>query len=320
MKSLRASIMSSQRTLRLVETGGILSQLPTLRVFFVFLLVSSGHLLAATYYADPTNPALCSQNPTPCCCAAPSGAPDPNCGTSSAPYTCLSDAIARATTGDTVEARTGTYYECADISSKQNILVTAQTFGAAVIEFTETHPVCANRISTWGDRDAVWIRNSTNTTFRGFVVRGATHEGIQLWSGTNTGNRIENTDIRVNGQGVLFYSSGNYLIASTVGSNSGDGVTVGPAVTDTRIWGVAVEDNGGAGVALYPGANFTDISSSSTIRDNGGTGLVLQANDSLIWNTTVTGNGGYGIQVSGSNNDIVGGEVGDVPFSVESRR
>ena len=260
--------------------------------------VSSGRsALATDYYADPGN-----TGPCPCL---NSSSPNPACGTQPNPYSCIQDAVTRASApGDTVIAKDAVYGQCLRTkwSGNSGARITIRAENEATLAFTPSHTTCT------GKTDVVEWAGTSYTTLEGFAITGAPGSGIVMWGTAPSNNEIIDSESSGNANGMIIFNGASTAITNSLfHDNTGYGLSI--AAANAQLTGVQTYSNG-TGLALQTtgsSAVLTDVNS----HDNTGFGVAIYSNDNILTNTVVTKNGQPqgGVYLVGKRNELTGGEI-----------
>ena len=255
-------------------------------------------------------------------------------------YAKIQWAVDNASSGDTIEVRSGTYYENVNVT-KQLILQGMDT--------GEGKPV----VNAEGSGDVIAL-NADDITLNGFTVINATsipYSGIKVISSNNTisnniasnnvngillissnNNTIFNNDASLNSRWGIFLSSSssnNTLNNNTANSNNWYGISLWESSNYNSLTNNIITNNAGSGIYLSSFScynTFRDNTASSnsgdgirlasysnyntitnnTASDNSWGGITLSdSSNNILKNNTANNNGDYGIKIGASSNNII---------------
>ncbi|TFH47453.1 MAG: hypothetical protein E4G94_00010, partial [ANME-2 cluster archaeon] len=240
-----------------------------------------------------------------------------------ADYTSIQAAVDNATAEDTIEVRSGIYYENVDVN-KQLIL--------RGVDIGSGKPV----VDANGNGNAITL-NANGITLDGFTTINASGYpfagirivsnnnilsnntasdnslyGIYLFSSSNN-NTLSNNTAANNTNGIyLFSSSNNMLSGNTASNNNYSGITLVFSSSNNTLRSNTALNNSNAGIYMSSSNNTL---SGNTASNNGIYGIYMSSsNDNTLSNNTVSNNSQYGIRLESSSNNMLSNNTGSNNF------
>lgn len=205
-------------------------------------------------------------------------------------YVKINDAINNASVGDTIEVRSGTYYEDV-IVNKQLILRGIDTEGGK--------PVIR------GSMNAIKL-NANGITLEGFKVTYCSNIGAGIYlEASDNNNIIENTVNCQYGDGIVLKSSNFNTFTGNTLSGNRVGFYLKSSSNNNNIINNVLRDNMGGGI--FSKSSNSNIIKNNVVEINGYHGInIMQSSDNTIVDNIIAGNHGIGIYLDlYSNNNIV---------------
>ena len=231
-------------------------------------------------------------------------------------YPTIQDAIDNASDGDTIQVRSGTYYE--NVFVDKSVTIIGEDKETTIIDgnlLGDVVYVSAN----WVNISGFTIQNSGNIEFvdAGIHIRSNYNAisdnnlgpngmfGIYIESSCK--NTIEENYITSNVDGIhLSGSDNNTITGNTIKNNDWDGICITNHTSYTDIFNNRLESNR-RGIHINSYSHDNDISSLNIILDNTRFGVLVQgySYENNIVNNTITGSARCGIKLDKGNNNVI---------------
>jgi parallel beta-helix repeat protein len=232
---------------------------------------------------------------------------DGSLGTATQPFCSIKPAASRVVAGQTVLVNSGTYNEGVTVSSSGN--------ASAPITFA-TAPG-ANVIITGGgaaSSNGFYVSGKSYVAIQGFTVTDTGGDGIVVKNSTNIAvrsNRVTNCGQPAQGKtakGIRLEGATDSVVATnTVDHNTDYGIYLLNAsnrnqiVSNTIFQNARVIDRAGSGIRVYGSTNNTIGGNISHDNEDSGIEFFGAANNNLVVNNIVYGNGDHGIDDNASS-------------------
>jgi parallel beta-helix repeat protein len=217
----------------------------------------------------------------------------------SADFTRIQDAINASNPGDTLEVRSGTYYENVNID-KQLTLIGVDTSGGmpvvdgesgnAIIFSAEGITLDGFEVINKGSLSCVTLYYSSNNMIVNNIVFTVGNGYCGFWLYNSNNNMFINNKISNMGTGIYLddYSNNNTLIDNTASSNM-DGIHLGHYSNSNTLINNNLKYNSDYGIWLEYSSN--NIIADNYVSDNGYTGIKFtSSNNNKLTNNIVSNN------------------------------
>jgi parallel beta-helix repeat protein len=218
-------------------------------------------------------------------------------------YPTISEAVAKASSGDTVFVKSGTYHE--NVRVDKSLLILG--------EDSEKTVVIGEGGANGGN---VFTLAANNITVTGFTITSANYSSpsqhanginIQGDNCTITGNNIMNTFWGI----LCAIQSSTRIVQNNITGNLKEGIRFYGGSLNT-ISGNCVAGNKASGIAME---GYSNIISWNTITNNT-RGIGLGSSYSVVFANTISDDSESGIYFSGSNNTISANQISDSEYGI----